>query len=226
MPQNVNMGQKTMQRSTKEWEITCDRQTFAKVRKEGKFPYIVALARAVNALNAVHSLLLSSPKNETPERVRNGMNSFFFASSLLYEGLSLIRKMNRVFADDVGFQNGLRMLLKDPVARKIEQSHLNPARNRAVFHFLPDEFKKAISKAADDRNVFIVAMGKKRRALHYAYADVLAAEMLVGMPSDNPEFWHTFKNAAKETVDLLIKFANDAENLIGDYLKATGFKRE
>jgi len=30
-----------------EWEITCDKQTFAKVRQEEKFAYIVALARAV-----------------------------------------------------------------------------------------------------------------------------------------------------------------------------------
>ena len=58
--------------------ITCDKETFVKVRREEKFAYIVALARAVNALNAVHSLLPVPPQAETPERVRNGMNSYFF----------------------------------------------------------------------------------------------------------------------------------------------------
>jgi hypothetical protein len=224
--QNINARPKTMRTPAKEWEIACDRTTFKRVRKDEKFPYIVALARSVNALNTVHSLLLRSPKVETPERVRNGMNSYFFASALLYEGLRLIRKMNKAFAEDNAFQNGLRMLLKNPVAVKIEQSHLNPARNHAVFHFLPDEFKKAIGKAAEDRNIFVVALGKKRRSLHYAYADVLAAEILVGVPSDNPEFWSTFANAAKETSDLVIRFSVDAEGLIGNYLKAMGFKRE
>ena len=209
-----------------EWEITCDKETFAKVRKEVKFPYIVALARAVNALNTVHSILLLSPPEETPERVRNGMNSYFFASALVYEGLSLIRKMTKPFANDNDFRNGLHALLRDPTAQKIEQSHLNPARNHAIFHFLPDEFEKAISKAIDDRYVFVAAIGKKKKDLHYSYSDVLAAEILVGMPADNPEFWIKFEKAAKETQKLIVKFAIDAEGLIGNYLKAWGFKRE
>ena len=172
-----------------EWEITCDKETFANVRQEVKFAYIVALARAVNALNAVHSLLLQSPHTETPERVRNGMNAYFFGSALLYEGLSLIRKMNKPFADDIDFRRGLHTLLRNPTAQKIEQSHLNPARNHAIFHFLPFEFEKAIGKSIDDRQVFAAAIGKKKKDLHYSYADVLAAEILVGTPVDNPEFW-------------------------------------
>src|SRR5450432_1215181 len=95
-----NERRETMAIPLEEWEITCDKETFAKVRQEEKFAYIVALARAVNALYAVHSLLPQQPQTETPERVRNGMNSYFFASALLYEGLSLIRKMNKPFADD------------------------------------------------------------------------------------------------------------------------------
>lgn len=209
-----------------EWEITCDKETFAKVRREEKFAYIVALARAVNALNAVHSLLPLTPQAETPERVRNGMNSYFFASALLYEGLSLIRKMTKPFAGDSEFQNGLRMLLKDATAQKIEQGHLNPARNHAVFHFLPDEFEKAIRKAIDDRCVFVAAIGEKKKDLHYSYADVVAAEILVGMPADNHEFWPKFEKAAEETRELAIKFKRDAEDLIGNYLKTWGFKRE
>jgi hypothetical protein len=215
-----------MPRSTKEWEITCDKKTFKTVREKEKFPYIVALARAVNAINAAHSPLLRSSKVETPERIRNGMNSYFFASALIYEGLSLIRRMNKAFVDDEDFQNGLRTLLKDPVAQEIELRHLNPARNHAVFHFLPNEFKKAIDKAGGDRFVFVVAIGKKKRALHYAYADVLTAEMLVGVPCDDPTFWSTFESAARQTSELVIKFTNDSENLIGKYLKMFGFKRE
>jgi len=209
-----------------EWEITCDKETFAKVRREVKFPYIVALARAVNAFNAVHSLFLHSPPTETPERVRNGMNAYFFGSALLYEGLSLIRKMTKPFADDDDFRNGLHALLRDPAAQKIEQSHLNPGRNHAIFHFLPEEFEKAIGKAVDDRQVFAAAIGKKKKDLHYSYADVLAAEILVGIPIDKPEFWITFEKAAEETQELIIKFASDAEELIGNYLKAWGFERE
>jgi hypothetical protein len=210
----------------KKWEVTCDRETFQRIRSEEKFPYVVALARAVNALYAIHSLLPLKPTSDSPARVRNGMNSYFFSSALLYEGLALVRRMKRIFKDDEIFKNGLLTLLKDPVAQRVEQNHLNPARNHAVFHFLPDKFKSAIDKGRDDRQVFIAAVGKKKSLLHYSYADVLAAEMLVGAPSDDPKFWSTFENAAKETSDFVIKFANDAEDLIGNHLKAWGFKRE
>jgi hypothetical protein len=121
--------------------------------------------------------------------------------------------MNKPFADDSDFQNGLLMLLKDPMAQKIEQDHLNPGRNHAIFHFLPGEFAKAIGKGIDDRHVFVAAMGKKKKDAHYSYADVLAAEVLVGVPADNPEFWVKFKRAAEETKELVIKFADDAEDL-------------
>jgi hypothetical protein len=215
-----------MPRAVKEWEITCDGETFKNVRRNEKFPYVVALARSVNALNSAHSLLMSGSKSETPERVRNTMNSYFFAGALLYEGLGLVRKMIKPFADDIAFQNGLRMILRNPVAQKIEQMHLNPARNHAVFHFLPDEFEKAIGKSPEDRNVFVVAIGKKKKSLHYAYADVLVAEMSVGLSSDDPAFWPSFDGVVKETTNLVIKFASDAEDLIGSYLKSAGFRRE
>jgi len=210
---------------TEEWEITCDPETFARVRKEEKFPYIVTLARAVNALNFIHTSMLSRPKAETPENVRNLVNSYLFASALLYEALNLVRKMNRTFADDNDFQTGLRMLLKSPIAQKIEQDHLNAARNHAVFHFLPDEFKTAIDKAKVDWNVFVTAMGKKNRSVHYAYSDVVAAEILVGMPSSEDAFWPAFTTVSEEISNLVLQFAKDAENLIGNYLKAWGFKR-
>jgi hypothetical protein len=215
-----------MPRSVKEWEITCDKETFKNVRRDEKFPYVVALARSVNALYAAHSLLVRGSQSETPEHVRNTTNAYFFAGALLYEGLGLIKKMNKPFADDIAFQNGLRMILKNPVARKIEQMHLNTARNHAVFHFLPDEFEKAIGKSPEGRNVFMVAIGKKNKSRHYAYADVLAAEISVGLSSDDPAFWPTFDSAVKETTNLVLKFASDAEDLIVNYLELAGFRRE
>ena len=65
------------------------------------------------------------------------MNAYLFASALLYEILKLIRRMNRTFHNDETFQKELRCLLKDPIAKKIEEAHLGPVRRKAVFHFDP-----------------------------------------------------------------------------------------
>jgi len=52
-----------------------------------RFAYVVALARAVNALNAAHSLMMSAEGRDTPAALRDRMNSYFFVSGILYESL-------------------------------------------------------------------------------------------------------------------------------------------
>lgn len=206
-----------------EWKIVCDKGVFEKCRQDPKFPYIVALARVVNALNTSHSLITRKFKVDTPEVVRNRMNSFFLSSALLYEGLVLVRKMKRLFSGEPAFEYGLRLLLRDPAAQRVERMHLNPARNHAVFHFLPEKFEDAIKLENHPSCMFIAAIGTQNKHVHFAYADVVAAEMLVGISSDKDEFWPAVRNASEETGALITKFAVAAEQLIVPYLRASGF---
>jgi hypothetical protein len=208
-----------------DWTVTCDREAFKRCQQEPKFPYIVALARAVNALNTSHSLIVKSYRVDTPEVIRNRMNSFFFSSALLYEGIRLVRKMKKLFADDDVYQQGLGALLRDPVAQRVEQMHLNPARNRAVFHFLPEEFERAIREENHPSCTFIGAHGTKNRHVHFSYADVVAAEMLVGIPSDKEEFWPAVRKSSEDTGALLMRFAESAERIIVRYLMMWGFRQ-
>jgi hypothetical protein len=212
-----------MRKQPVEWEIVCDKNVFQRCQRDPKFPFIVALARVVNALNSSHSLITRKFKRATPETARNRMNSFFFSSALLYEGIRLIRKMNRVFADDPFFQNGLRRLLRDPVAQRVEQSHLKPGRNHAIFHFLPDKFEEAIQRGSHRSCVFISARGKESGDAHLLYADIVAAEMLIGIPSDKAEFLPAVRRSGKETGDLVVRFTEAAEELIIPRLRAWGF---
>lgn len=62
-----------------------------------EIPYVVALARAVNALNSAHSLMMSTNNRNTPEAMRDRMNGHFFVSGILYETLKLIRSMSSIF---------------------------------------------------------------------------------------------------------------------------------
>jgi hypothetical protein len=165
------------------WHVVCDQATFEKCRHDKKFPYIVALARAANALHSSYALLYGSLEIKTPDFVRNRMNSVLFSSAVMYEALRLIKKMNRPFADDEMFQNGLRLILKDPIAREVERRHLNPTRNHAVFHFEPAEFKQTIDKHLAGSCVF--ATGKDD-AFRFTFADTVTMEMFVGLPFRGP----------------------------------------
>jgi hypothetical protein len=168
--------------------------------------------------------MLHAEDGDAPEAERDRLNSYFFASAILYEGIKLIRAMNQTFKDDVPFQNGLRLFLRDPVALQIEKTHLNPARNQAVFHFVPDTFSKIINSATVDTCVFAQARGQNKRHVRYSYADVVTAEILVGFAANTEEFYETLGTAMASTLDLVIRFADEAEKLIGYHTAQWGFK--
>jgi hypothetical protein len=207
------------------WEISCNEVQFEECRRDPKFTYLVALARALNALNSSHSLLLLHSTGDSPEEVRSLMNSYFFSSALLYEAIRLIKSMKKPFRNNLIFQDGLMRLLRDPAARKIEQMYLNPARNHAVFHFLPDEFKGAIEKQPTHSCVFLAGKGTKRGEMHYSYADIVAGEMMIGIPSHQEQFFDTLQAAAGEISKLIGMFADDAQKLILAHLYSWGFRK-
>ena len=209
-----------------DWHIICDADTFEKCRKDVKFAYIVTLARAVNALNFVNSVMVDKQGKDDPAAQRDRLNSYLFGSAIMYEALKLVRAMNQPFLDDDDFQSGLRLLLKDRTAQQIERAHLNPARHQAVFHFIPETFAAIISKTIRIDSPFVSSRGKRRGNISYAYADVVAAEILVGLSSNTEEFFSALGDAMAKTRDLVIKFADNAERLIALHLKAWGFQRE
>lgn len=167
-----------------DWHITCDAEVFERCRNEPKFAYIVTLARAVNAVNFVHSVMVTSQGKDDPAARRDRINSYLFGSAIMYEALKFVRAMNQSFRDDDYFQRGLRLLLKDPTAQEIERAHLNRARHQAVFHFVPKTFAEVIGKTSQIDSPFVSSRGKRRGNVNYAYADVVAGEILVGLSSN------------------------------------------
>jgi hypothetical protein len=209
-----------------DWHIVCDAETFAKCKSDPKFAYVVTLARTVNALNFVNSVMENVQNKHDPAARRDRLNSYLFGSAIMYEVLKLVRAMNKAFLDDPQFQNGLRMLLKDPTAQQIEQAHLNPARHQAVFHFIPETFAQVIASTKEIGAPFVSSNGRRRAKVNYVYADVVAAEILVGHSSNTEEFFSAMEGAMSKTKDLVVAFIDQAELFIAAHVNAWGFQRE
>ena len=96
------------------WQVTGTAEVFERCKKDERFPYIVALSRAVNSLNFVHSAMLCAGQEPTPDARRARLNSYFFASALLYEGIRLIRAMNQPFKTDDLYRKGLHGICGTP----------------------------------------------------------------------------------------------------------------
>jgi hypothetical protein len=144
----------------------------------------------------------------------------------LYESFKLIKGMSKTFKDDTAFQNGLRMFLRDKVARDVERAHLDPARNGAVFHFLPHRFAAIMENTTVDKCSFVLGRGNKHRDAYYPFADLVAGEILVGYAADSEEFYAQLGEAMTNTRNLVIRFANEAEMFIGHHLRQWGFAME
>lgn len=78
----VNGG--LLKNNERERQIYGNPKVFKKCMVDKKFAYVVALARAVNALNSAHSLMMSTADMNTPVAIRDRMNGLFlcFRNSL------------------------------------------------------------------------------------------------------------------------------------------------
>jgi hypothetical protein len=186
-----------------------------------KFAYVVALARAVNALNSAHSLMLNSTGKDTPAALRDRMNSYFFVSAILYESLKLIERMSPVYGKDKSFQTSLQMVLKNKTAQALERMHLKAVRRDAVFHYLPDRFAEAIIKTPMTECVFASILGQQKGSIHYAFADYIAAEIMAGTRIDDAV---VVNDMMEKTLALVKHFIVQSESFIADQLKGWGFE--
>jgi len=202
-------------------QIYGDTMVLRKCQADKKFAYVVALARAVNALNSVHSLMMSTTDKNSPAALRDRMNSYFFASAIPYEALRLIERMNPVYGKDRIFQDSLQILLKDKTAQALKRMHLKAVRRDAVFHYLPDRFAEAIAKTGMTECVFASSLGEKKGDIHYSFADYIAAEMQVGSRLDDGA---AVNDMMEKTLNIVKQFVDHSENFIADQLNGWGYE--
>jgi hypothetical protein len=205
-----------------DWHFECDTAIFERIKTEKSFQQILALARAVNGLQFVISALVNDAQDFSPKARRSRINSFLFGSSILYEGLLLVEKMNQQFGRNETFDQGLHTLLKDPAARNLRQFHTR-ARNFAVFHYDPEEFGRLVKSASVEECEFMVGRGNLSRESYFPFADTLATEVLMGRASSDEDFYDSLGSVMGETRELARRFVRFSETLISRCLHEWGF---
>ncbi len=207
------------------WEMACEGDDLKKCRKDPRFPYIVTLARATNALHLVVAIVPHIEDVSSPSGARDFWNAFFFTYGVLYESLQLTKKMNKAFAQDEQFQKGLRTLLKDPRAKRVENPYWNPVRNRAVFHFDPSWVEERLKNSNFDKCIFVRGELEGKSGVYFPFSDEVAFEIMVGLPFESKDFMPRLHAMAQDTGVFAVDFLHHAENLIVHILREWGFKR-
>jgi hypothetical protein len=213
---------------TIEWSIFCRPEVFEQCRNREGFAEIVCLARCINTLTFLYSVVCDL-KGDNPSRIRDRMNFYLFNAAVLYEALNLVERMNSVFRTDPAFQKSMRPLLKDKTARKVASLHLKNVRHNAVNHFFADSFGAVIKTLAAETCVFVKATGTVNKDVHFEFADRMAVRILVGDTVGDPasaDFKARLDNVLVEIGDFNGQFVTQAEQFLVAKLYEWGFERK
>ena len=97
--------------------------------------------------------------------------------------------------------------------------HLKSVRHGGGFHFLPERFAEAIAKTPMTDSVFAATVGQKRGNIHYAFADYISAEMMVGTRLDDNV---VVTQMMEKTLSLVKQLVEHSESFIADQLNGWG----
>ena len=207
------------------WDISCKKETFDTLKKDTKFFNILALARFINALRFCQQPAIDANISNRPSASRQSINSFLFASAVLYEGFILVEKLGKYFKDYDSFKNGFAVLLRDSEIKKLRQSFLYRMRNKFVFHF----DYKIMSESLEDFEIsnyrFVTGFGKSSGELYYGLADeVVMNYLLQPQDSDTDDELNTkLRSMMKDITALMGQFTEAAERLITEVLISMGW---
>lgn len=208
-----------------EWGISCTKEEFEKIKLDESFLGLLTLARFVNALQFCQKAAIDAKDDSNPSGVRSRINSFLFASSVLYEGFLLVERLSNQYKNLDSFKNGFGALLRDKPVTLLRTSVLKRARDKFVFHFDRDVAKEALQHFDIKDITFASGIGKAVGEMYFGLADELVINYLL-TPKENESNEILMKRYTKivnDTTTIMVKFSRSAEILMADVLKDMGF---
>jgi len=210
------------------WDITCTKEIFDTLRTDERFLNLLTLARFFNALRFCQQPVIGAIKSDKPSASRQSINSFLFASSVLYEGFLHVEKLGQYFRDFDSFKNGFAVLLRDKKIKKLRATALKRMRNKFVFHFDREVSMEALKDFEIPNYRFATGFGKASGELYYGLADEAVMNYLLQpQPEDTDGALNKrLRSLMEDITELLGKFTKAAELLIADALVTMGWTAE
>jgi hypothetical protein len=210
------------------WDISCTKDIFNILRTDERFLNLLTLARLLNALRFCQQPVIDSRTSDKPSASRQSINSFLFASSVLYEGFVLVEKLGQYFREVDSFRNGFAVLLRDKKIKNLRGTALKRMRNKFVFHFDRDIALETLKDFELPNYRFATGFGKASGEIYYGLADEAVMNYLLQpQPEDTDDALNKRLRALMEDVtELMGKFVEAAELLITETLVTMGWTAE
>jgi len=207
----------------KNWEIYISKENFENLKSDVRFAALIPLARVVNALKFCFHTLIDYGNADTPSSQRQHINSFLFACGVLYEGLKIANTLGKHFGDRDFFRNGFGQLLKSKETKRLNDTVLNPMRNKLVFHFDEDVAPTVLKNFDLELYAFASSSGRRSGDVYYNLADEVAINFILGEPGSKEEELRIFSESLESISIALTEYVNAADLLIAHVLKEMGW---
>ena len=207
------------------WDIECTPEAFKALKSDERFLGLLTLARFVNTLLFCQQPVIAARKVDSPSASRQIINSFLFASSVLYEGFLLVERLRKNFHNLDSFKNGFGILLRDRSVRALRQSVLQRMRNKFVFHFDGDVAKDALRNFELPNYRFASSLGKASGEMYFGLADeVVIKYLLQPEPTESDDVSkQRLQKLIQDVTELMERFADAAEKLMAEVLLSMGW---
>lgn len=218
---HINLTNKKVKMDNILFDITCSETIFNNLKTDERFLNLLTLARVVNALNFCHKATVDAKNSSEPDSARSTINSFLYASSILYEGFKVVDRLQKNFKNLDSFKTGFGALLKDKNVKKMRESVLKQMRNRFVFHFDRDVAMESFKNFKPSQYNFAIIAGITSGEMYYSLADeVVMNYLLQPAPNESDESMkQRFIIIIQDIADIMCKFNESAERLMKDVLK-------
>jgi hypothetical protein len=205
------------------WKISIDKDTFDKLKLEESFWQIVALARAVNSLRFVQTVLEPYHDDDSPAAVLVRYNSFFFTCALLYEASKTVQYFGKHHRNLRAYKD-MMAVINTHAAVNLRDSNLGEIRNKLVFHFGSDEIGIQLAKLNLDEPIFVIGKGDANKHVYMELADLCVSNAFAGFAaSEKPEDTQRMKDLIKQVTDLALLFMERADDFIVTVLYSSGW---
>jgi hypothetical protein len=217
------MSPESIQPDTR-WKIRIDKQAFDKLKIEESFWQIVALARAVNSLRFVQTVLEPYHEDDSPAAVLIKYNSFFFTCALLYEVSKTVQYFGK-HHHGLPEYKAMMEVINTHAAVDLRNSNLGELRNKLVFHFGYDEIGIQLAKLELDEPIFASGKGDANKHVYLELADLCVINAFAGSAaSKKKEDIERFRGLLKQTTELALQFMGKADEFILAVLKTQGWE--
>jgi hypothetical protein len=207
------------------WDIECTPETFESLKSDERFLSLLALARFTNAIRFCQQPAISASKSDSPAASRQIINSFLFASAVLYEGFLLVERLGKHFHDLDSFKKGFGALLRDKKVKELRKSFLYQMRNRFVFHFDDVVAKDALKNFKLPNYKFASCLGNTSGEMYFNLADEAVMNYILQSESkefdDDPE--NRLPKLTQDITELMVNFALSADRLMVEALPGMGW---